>query len=103
MQKYNITTSRSTPGCNKILENDNSEVVDITEYRSMIMGLRYVSANIVPEILFDVAYLATKQSEPRKKQWNEGLQLLQYILGVRQHGIIMKTLNKKGTIYIYRW
>jgi len=50
------------------IESGDVDLVDETEYKSMVMSLMYLAKRTRPEILFSVAELATKT----KPEWDYG-------------------------------
>ena len=59
---------------------DDCELVDATNYRSLVMSMRYLTY-AMPECLFHTSYLATKQAAPTRKHLKDALRVLEYMNG----------------------
>lgn len=103
IQEYNITGSVNNPGEPKFYntEDEGSPSVNISEYRSLIMKERYVAALVVPECLFHVTYLATKQTKPTKQYWDAAFRILKYLNFVKNEGILIRAVGPNTDLKIY--
>jgi len=64
-----------------------------TEFRSLVMSLRWIASLVCPETLFHISYLATKQSKPTKIDFKAGLRVLQYINNVKDVPFIISDIG----------
>ena len=82
-------------------EVDVSKKVNSTEFRSLVMGLRYISSMVIPGILFHTTYLATKQSAPTQQDWEDALWLLRYVNGIRDQKVVITACGKNPILEVY--
>ena len=99
---FGVTKSVANPGSStfgdKRIRTKSS--VDITQYRSLVMSLRYIAMLVKPECLYHASFLASFQSNPDEIDYKNGIRILQYMLGTKDHKIKIRGFNN-STIYVY--
>ncbi|KAM3271852.1 hypothetical protein ACQJBY_042201 [Aegilops geniculata] len=86
--------SCNTPMENRLkLKKNTGEVVDSTEYRSLIGSLRYL-VNTRPDISYAVGILSRFMESPGKEHWVAVKQLLRYIRGTLGLGCFFRKGEK---------
>ncbi|XP_066324381.1 uncharacterized mitochondrial protein AtMg00810-like [Miscanthus floridulus] len=71
----------------KLTKADTTAKVDATLYRSIISGLRYL-VHMRPDITFVMGYVSCFMEDPKEDHWVTVKQLLRYIKGTVDQGII---------------
>ncbi|XP_066365434.1 uncharacterized mitochondrial protein AtMg00810-like [Miscanthus floridulus] len=71
----------------KLTKASTTVKVDATLYQSIIGGLRYLVHTRL-DIAFDVGYVSRFMEDPREDHWATVKQLLHYVKGTVDHGII---------------
>jgi hypothetical protein len=100
--KNNIKKSSKYPvNINTILCRDKDIPLhdNIKEYRSLVMSVRYIAMLVKPELLCVASLLACKQNAPSVYDYDNALQMLEYLLGVKDEYMILKGIGK-GIIII---
>jgi len=102
---WNVSTSVECP-CKNVdvfisKAPDDSKPCNVTEFRSLVMSLRYIAMTVKPEILFHCSYLSTKQSAPTSKNLEEAMELLRYCYGSSDQPIIIKPMGESPDIHVY--
>jgi len=91
IQNYNMNKTKNiyTP-CRNIdeKERENSPQVDVTEYKSLIGALLYLSTKTRPDIAFAVNKAARNAENPTKLDLISAMQILQYIKTTKDKSII---------------
>lgn len=78
----------------KLSKHSESPLVDATEYRSIVGGLRYL-VNSRPDIAFAVGYVSHFLEEPREDHRAAVKHLLRYIAGTIDRGLFYRK-GKEG-------
>ncbi|XP_058742025.1 secreted RxLR effector protein 161-like [Vicia villosa] len=73
-------------------ENDGKRV-DLTQYKSLIESLRYLTATR-PDIVYGVGLLSRFMEEPCVSHWQGAKKILRYIKGTLTGGIFYASNNK---------
>jgi hypothetical protein len=71
----------------KLSKESTAEKVDVTQYRSIIGGLRYLP-HTRPDIMFAVGYLGRFMEDPREDHSAAVKKLLRYVAGTIGYGIV---------------
>ncbi|XP_066324351.1 uncharacterized mitochondrial protein AtMg00810-like [Miscanthus floridulus] len=71
----------------KLTKASTTAKVDVTLYRSIISGLRYL-VHMRPDITFVMGYVSCFMEDPKEDHWVTVKQLLRYIKGTVDQGII---------------
>ena len=71
----------------KLTKANTTAKVDATLYQSIIGGLRYLVHTRL-DIAFVVGYVSRFMEDPREDHWAAVKQLLRYINGTMDHGIV---------------
>ena len=91
MEDCNETKIPMDPGT-KLVKTEGGELVDATEYRSLIGCLRYL-LHTRPDLSYSVGLLSRFMQEPREQHMKAIRQVLRYIKGTSNFGI---TYHKTG-------
>jgi hypothetical protein len=78
----------------KLSKSSENPLVDATEYRSLVGGLRYLM-NTRPDITFSINYVSRIMEKPREDHRAAVKHLLRYIAGTLDHGVFYSK-GKKG-------
>ncbi|XP_066344612.1 secreted RxLR effector protein 161-like [Miscanthus floridulus] len=70
----------------KLMKTSTAAKVDVTLYRSIVGGLRYL-IHTRPHIAFVVGYVSRFMEDPREGHWAAVKQLQRYVKGTVDHGI----------------
>ena len=79
----------------KLTKASTAAKVDATLYRSIVGGLRYL-VHMRSDIAFVVGYVSCFMEDPRKNHWAIVKQLLRYIKGTVDQGIIFPKTGRSG-------
>nr|GEW95939.1 zinc finger, CCHC-type [Tanacetum cinerariifolium] len=85
MEDCNETKTPMDPGT-KLIKTEGGELVDATEYRSLIGCLRYL-LHTRPDLSYSVGLLSRFMQEPREQHMKAIRQVLRYIKGTLNFGI----------------
>ncbi|XP_035834331.1 secreted RxLR effector protein 161-like [Helianthus annuus] len=77
-----------TPGT-QLTKTEEGDLVDATHYRSLIGSLRYL-LHTRPDLCYPVSLLSRFMQEPKEQHLKAVKQILRYIKGTKEHGIIYK-------------
>jgi len=79
--KYNISKPKEYPLPSNVFDWNIPSVPykDITDYRSLVMSIRYIAQCVKPEALFSVSYLSIKQCNPSQRDFDCAIHILQYL------------------------
>ena len=72
----------------KLTKASTTVKVDATLYQSIVGGLRYL-VHTRPDIAFAVGYVSRFMEDPREDHWAAVKQLLRYVKGTVDQGIIL--------------
>ena len=87
--KYNINEGSKYPYDKNLLKpSTNTNLVDPTEYKSLIMSIFYVSRHSRPETLFAISYLAQFSNNPDQSHWDKALIILKYLFRTIDYKLI---------------
>jgi len=87
-KQFNIDTPEKCPVRASLMDEDDSELLDkngITDYRSLVMSMRYIAMTSMPECLFICSFLATVQTRATTKYLNDAYHVLHYMFGRQEH------------------
>ena len=70
----------------KLLVDDSSELVDVTQYRQIIRSLMYLT-NTIPDICFDVNTLSQYLVQPRQVHLIASKHVMRYLKGTIEFGL----------------
>ncbi|XP_066373419.1 uncharacterized mitochondrial protein AtMg00810-like [Miscanthus floridulus] len=79
----------------KLTKASTAARVDATLYRSIIGGLRYL-VHTRPDIAFTVGYISRFMEDPREDHWVAVKQLLHYVKGTVDQGIVFPKTSGSG-------
>jgi Reverse transcriptase (RNA-dependent DNA polymerase) len=103
--KYNIVNCSKYPhNIDTILEPDVDTIerhVDIKEYRSIVMSVRYIAMTVKPELLCTASVLACRQNNPSVIDYANAIKMLEYLLGAKDECLILKGIGKDPIIRVY--
>ncbi|KAM0018090.1 putative RNA-directed DNA polymerase [Helianthus debilis subsp. tardiflorus] len=88
MLSCNDTKTPMTPGT-QLTKTEEGDLVDATHYRSLIGSLRYL-LHTRPDLCYPVSLLSRFMQEPKEQHLKAVKQILRYIKGTKEHGIIYK-------------
>ena len=100
-KQFKINTYAKCPVRPSLMEEDNSELLDkngITDYRSLIMSMRYIAMTSMPECLFVCSFLATVQTRATVKYLDEAYHVLKYMCGRQKHAVYIYGIGDKTPI-----
>ena len=102
-KKFNITECRRTPGDMQMYhcEDPSASSVDVSEYRSMVMTARYIAGCVMPEILYHISHLATKQCNPTCQHLRMVTALMAYMLCNRDRCIRVNGYGGERVLHAY--
>ena len=75
-EKFHVSTGVRNPVRSEaefLSEGDSPVPIDPKQYRSLVMGARYIADKLAHEVLFHTSYLATKQSAPTRKRYEDAI------------------------------
>nr|GFB33884.1 ribonuclease H-like domain, reverse transcriptase, RNA-dependent DNA polymerase [Tanacetum cinerariifolium] len=98
MVDCNETKIPMDPGT-KIIKTEGGELIDATEYRSLIGCLRYL-LHTIPDLSYSVGLLSRFMQEPREQHMKAIRQVLRYIKGSLNFGI---NYHKKAGCKLLRY
>jgi hypothetical protein len=85
-------SSVSSPtGTDFLTLDSEDEEVNKTKYLGLIMSLMFLARFTRPDILMPVTYLATKSANPRQKDLNKGLRILNYVVKTKSRHILFNS------------
>ena len=88
MTDSNDTKIPMDPGT-KLVKAEDGELVDATYYRSLIGSLRYL-LHTRPDLSYSVGLLSRFMQDPKDHHLKAVKQVIRYIKGTKEHGIIYK-------------
>ncbi|XP_035843879.1 secreted RxLR effector protein 161-like [Helianthus annuus] len=88
MLTCNDTKIPMNPGT-QLTKTEERDLVDATHYRSLIGSLRYL-LHTRPDLCYPVSLLSRFMQEPKEQHLKAVKQILRYIKGTKEHGIIYK-------------
>ncbi|KAJ0532496.1 putative RNA-directed DNA polymerase [Helianthus annuus] len=88
MLSCNDTKTPMTPGT-QLTKTEEGDLVDATHYRSLIGSLRYL-LHTRPDLCYPVSLLSRFMQEPKEQHLKAVKQILRYIKGTKEHGIIYR-------------
>ncbi|CAL1356029.1 unnamed protein product [Linum trigynum] len=71
----------------KLSKDDKGEKVNLTEFRSLVGSLRYLTCTR-PDILYAVGLVSRYMEAPAMSHWNAAKRILRYIKGTIDHGLL---------------
>ena len=90
------------PGAKFEKINDDSEVVNLKEFQSVIGCLTYASIGTRPDISAAVGVLSQHMSKPGKQHWIGVKRILRYLKGTLNYGFIYKSSDSDdNTLFGY--
>jgi hypothetical protein len=97
----NPTSSVMCPTSTDFLnDDDNDEQVNTTKYLGLIMSLMFLARFTRADILMPVTFLATKSANPKQKDYNKAIKILNYIAQTKNRRLIFKYDSKlELTVY----
>ena len=100
-EKYNISKAAACPNQSSLLKEDSSPLLNTKEtsdYRSLVMSMRYVAMTSMPECLFICSYLATWQTCATHKNYNDAIHVLKYMYGRVDSAMYIYAIGSKDPI-----
>ena len=85
----------SDGGAAEVTKASTTAKVDTTLYRSIVGGLRYLF-HTRPNIAFAVGYISRFMEDPREDHWVAVKQLLRYVKGTVDQGIVFPKTGGSG-------
>lgn len=78
----------------KLLKSvEQSEVIDVSLYQSVVGSLLYLSGWTRPDISFAVSYVARFCSKPTKEHWIAVKRILRYLKGSSTYGLVYQKID----------
>jgi hypothetical protein len=88
----NPSTVVTSPTGSEFLDVDVEDAeVNKTKYLSLIMSLMFLARFTRADILMPVTYLATKSADPRQKDYNKGMRILNYVVSTKSKYLWFKS------------
>jgi hypothetical protein len=60
--------------------DENDDKIDVTKYLGIVMSLMFLARFTRADILMSVTYLATKSADPRQRDYNKAIKILNYVV-----------------------
>jgi hypothetical protein len=74
----------SSPTSPDFLVYDNSDdKIEVTKYLGIVMSLMFLARFTRADILMPVTFLATKSADPRQKDYNKAMKILNYVMSTK--------------------
>jgi hypothetical protein len=100
--KWNITKKEKMPYKTDLTRRENSAPFkNITEFRSLVMTMRYLGMTIKPEILFVCSYLSTLQVAPTVSDYECALHVMRYLYGCMNECMYVYGIGENPIIRVY--
>ncbi|KAL8102434.1 hypothetical protein AgCh_027063 [Apium graveolens] len=96
MENANFVSTPVAVGL-KLRKNDDSELIDLALFRSLVGNLMYLTA-IRPDIAYGVNLLSRFMECPRRSHWEAGKRILRYIEEHSQNEFIIKRMKPDDRI-----
>jgi hypothetical protein len=78
--KADPDSKTTSPTSTDFLNNDPEDAkIDTTKYLSIVMSLMFLARFTRADILMPVTYLATRAADPRQKDFNKAIKILNYV------------------------
>ena len=92
ISEYEVTETSKLPhrGTMKRNQGADSEAVDTTEYKSLVMKLMYLAVRTRPDILYTVVALAMRSVSPTQYDMDCLVVILEYLNGTQQQGLMFR-------------
>jgi hypothetical protein len=81
----------SPTGADFLTQDPEDEEINKTKYLGLIMSLMFLARFTRSDILMPVTYLATKSANPKQKDFNKGMRILNYVVKTKSRHILFNS------------
>jgi len=71
--------------------DDKDDKVDITKYLGIVMSLMFLARFTRADVLMPVTFLATKSADPRQKDYNKAMKILNYVVATKSRHLTFRS------------
>ena len=99
--KANPDSKTTSPTSTDFLNiEEKNEKIKVTKYLGIEMSLMFLARFTRADILMPVTYLATKSADPRQKDYNKAIKILNYVVFTKSRHLKFRS-NSECILGIY--
>ena len=104
-EEYNITEDAKYPADDSLIDYtiESEELSSNTDFRSIVMSMRYMAQIVRPDILFPVSFLSCNQEKPTVKDMKDARRIAGYLKRTKADKIYLYGIgkSKRPIIQVY--